>query len=103
LGLRFIFTQLFVNFAWTPAFFGMKNITLALAILILLDIFVLFTIFEFAKVSNISVEKVLRLIKESGGRVKLDPHKPNFLILQTGKIGLKEKSQFIREKLEFLL
>ena len=52
---------------------------------------------------NISVEKVLRLIKESGGRVKLDPHKPNFLILQTGKIGLKEKSQFIREKLEFLL
>ena len=58
---------------------------------------------EFAKVSNISVEKVLRLIKESGGRVKLDPHKPNFLILQTGKIGLKEKSQFIREKLEFLL
>ena len=58
---------------------------------------------EFAKVSHISVEKVLRLIKESGGRVKLDPHKPNFLILQTGKIGLKEKSQFIREKLEFLL
>ena len=55
------------------------------------------------------VQKVLEEIndmeknEQSGGRVKLDPHKPNFLILQTGKIGLKEKSQFIREKLEFLL
>ncbi len=58
---------------------------------------------DFAKVSNISVEKVLRLIKENAGRVKLDPHKPNMLILQTGKIGLKEKSEFIREKLEQLL
>ena len=51
-GYVLFFTQLFVNFAWTPAFFGMKNITLALAILILLDILVLFTIFEFAKVSK---------------------------------------------------
>jgi transcription-repair coupling factor (superfamily II helicase) len=58
---------------------------------------------EFAKVSNISVDKVLRLMKESGGRVKLDPHKPNILLLQTGKIGLKEKSEFIREKLEALM
>ena len=58
---------------------------------------------EFERVSNISVEKVLRLIKESGGRVKLDAKKPNVLILLTGKIGLNEKSQFIREKLETLL
>ena len=43
-----------------------------------------------------------RLIKESGGAVKLDPMKPNVLILMTGKIGLKEKSIFIREKLEEL-
>ena len=58
---------------------------------------------EFERVSNISVEKVLRLIKESGGRVKLDAKKPNVLILLTGKIGLNEKSQFIRERLETLL
>ncbi len=58
---------------------------------------------DFAKVSNISVEKVLRLIKENAGRVRLDPHKPNMLILQTGKIGLREKSEFIREKLEQLM
>ena len=57
---------------------------------------------EFAQVSKINVDKVLRLIKESGGAVKLDPMKPNVLIMMTGKIGLKEKSIFIREKLETL-
>ncbi|MBR5866707.1 MAG: transcription-repair coupling factor, partial [Spirochaetaceae bacterium] len=58
---------------------------------------------EFAKVSTISVDKVLRLIRESGGSVKLDVNRPNVLILETGKIGLKEKSEFIREKLDALL
>ncbi|MDR0409077.1 MAG: transcription-repair coupling factor [Spirochaetaceae bacterium] len=57
---------------------------------------------EFAKSSNVNVERLLRLIKESGGRVKLDPAAPNVILLQTGKIGLKEKSEFIREKLEAL-
>lgn len=57
---------------------------------------------EFTRVSKISVEKVLRLIKESSGRVKLDPHRPNVLILKTGNIALKAKSEFIREKLETL-
>lgn len=57
---------------------------------------------EFFKVSEINVEKVLRLIKESSGRVRLDAAKPNVLLLQTGKIGLKEKSSFICEKLSFL-
>lgn len=57
---------------------------------------------EFAKVSGISVDKVLRLIREGGGRVKLDNSRPNVLILETGKIGLKEKSEFIREKLDIL-
>jgi transcription-repair coupling factor (superfamily II helicase) len=58
---------------------------------------------EFGKTSNINVERLLRLIKESGGRVKLDPKSPNVILMQTGKIGLKEKSEFIREKLEALL
>ncbi len=58
---------------------------------------------EFTKVSSISVDKVLRLIREGGGRIKLDPTKPNLLVLETGKIGLKEKSEFIREKLEKLI
>lgn len=55
---------------------------------------------EFAKVSDISVNKVLRLITESAGAVKLSPSQPNIIFLSTGKIGLKEKSEFIREKLE---
>ena len=58
---------------------------------------------EFAKVSKVSVEKVLKMMKESAGRVKLDPTHPNVLILKTGKIGLKEKSEFLREKIQSLL
>ena len=57
---------------------------------------------EFSRVSKVSVERLLRMMKESAGRVKLDPHHANILILETGKIGLKEKSEFIREKLERL-
>jgi len=41
-------------------------------------------------------------MKESGGRVKLDPKQPNVVIFTTGNIGLKEKSEFIREKLAAL-
>ena len=57
---------------------------------------------EFSKVSDISLDKVLRLITESAGAVRLDSTKPNMLFLSTGKIGLKEKSEFIKEKLERL-
>ena len=58
---------------------------------------------EFSKVSDIKIDRVLKLIKESAGKVKLDPTKPNMILLQSGKIGLKEKSEFIREKLEALV
>lgn len=57
---------------------------------------------EFAKVGHVSVDRLLRLIKESHGTVKLDPHAPNVLILAVGAVGLKEKSAFIREKLATL-
>ena len=55
---------------------------------------------EFARVSDISIDKVLRLIAEAAGNVRLDPAKPNMIILNAGKIGLREKSEFIRENLE---
>ena len=58
---------------------------------------------EFSKVSDIKIDRVLKLIKESAGKVKLDPTKPNMILMQAGKIGLKEKSEFIREKLEALV
>jgi transcription-repair coupling factor (superfamily II helicase) len=57
---------------------------------------------EFAKVSRVKVDRLIRLMKESGGKVKLDPQAPNALLLRTGSIGLKEKSEFIREKLAAL-
>src|SRR5574344_118749 len=54
---------------------------------------------EFSQVAKVNIDKVLRMIKTSSGRVKLDPAHPNMLILQTGTISLNEKSDFIREKL----
>jgi transcription-repair coupling factor (superfamily II helicase) len=58
---------------------------------------------EFSRVAQVSVERVLRLMRESGGRIKLDPHRPNVLIIKTGSIGLREKSEFLRERLASLL
>ena len=61
-----------------------------------------FVTVEFSKVSKISVDRLLRLMKESGQKIKLDPHRPNILMIATGPIGLREKSEFIREKLAAL-
>ncbi|MDR0731102.1 MAG: transcription-repair coupling factor [Treponema sp.] len=58
---------------------------------------------EFGRVSHVNVDRLIRLMKESAGKVKLDPVSPNVLILNTGNIGLKEKSEFIREKLAALV
>jgi transcription-repair coupling factor (superfamily II helicase) len=57
---------------------------------------------EFARVAGVKLENLLRLIKEGKGKVRLDPRAPNVLILETGGIGLKEKSEFLREKLSML-
>ena len=46
--------QLILNFLWTPTFFYLQNIVLALIVIILLDIFVILTIKSFYKVSKIS-------------------------------------------------
>ena len=57
---------------------------------------------EFAKVSKVKVDRLVRLMQESAGKVKLDPKQPNILVLTCGNIGLREKSEFIREKLASL-
>ena len=48
------FSQILINLSWSPIFFYMQNIGLALVVVILLDIIVLWNIIEFFKVSKIS-------------------------------------------------
>lgn len=57
---------------------------------------------EFARIGHVSAERVVRLIGESGGAVMLDKDRPNCLMLKTGGIDLREKSEFISEKLNAL-
>jgi transcription-repair coupling factor (superfamily II helicase) len=57
---------------------------------------------EFTRVAQVSVDRVLRLIAESGGSVALDPKAPQCLLIRTGSVGLKEKSEFISERLSRL-
>ncbi|MCF7929764.1 MAG: transcription-repair coupling factor [Spirochaetales bacterium] len=57
---------------------------------------------EFARVAKVSLDKVMKLIEESGGRVRVDPKNPHILILDTGTVGLKEKSEYIRDRLSRL-
>ncbi len=54
---------------------------------------------EFSKMAHLELDKVLTLIKESGGSVGLDPRQPNCLLIDTSKIELNEKSGFISERL----
>lgn len=58
---------------------------------------------EFGNVATLSVDRVLALIRSSGGAVRLDPKQPNAILMDTGTVGLKEKSEFIRGRLSQLL
>ena len=58
---------------------------------------------EFANTANISIDNFMKLIKDNPGTIRLDPTMPSVLFIKLGKIGLKEKSEFIREKLNKLL
>lgn len=57
---------------------------------------------EFARIGRLSAERVVRLISESGGLVMLDRERPNCLLLKTSGIDLREKSEFISEKINSL-
>lgn len=57
---------------------------------------------EFKQVSNISIDKILKLIKDNPNVIRLNQKLPNVIFIKLGKIGLKEKSEFIREKLSHL-
>jgi transcription-repair coupling factor (superfamily II helicase) len=58
---------------------------------------------EFSKVSLISADKVVRLIQESAGNVKLAPSRPNVLLLKSERVGLAAKSEYLRERLSMLV
>ncbi len=58
---------------------------------------------EFANTSDISIDNFMKLLKDNPGTIRLNPTMPNVLFIKLGKIGLKEKSEFIREKLDKLL
>ncbi|MCD6120442.1 MAG: hypothetical protein J7K04_01235, partial [Spirochaetales bacterium] len=58
---------------------------------------------EFSKLSKVSLDKVTRVIKESGKSVFLNPKEPNCIFLKTGNIDVKDKSDFIKDKLSMLL
>lgn len=58
---------------------------------------------EFSQVTKISIDKLLKTIQHSNGKIRLDAQRPNIVILATGAIGLKEKSEFIKEQLGQLL
>ena len=53
-GYMYFVAQLILNLLWTPTFFYLKNIVLALVVIILLDFFVVLIIKSFYKVSKIS-------------------------------------------------
>ena len=53
-GYVYFVVQMILNILWSPVFFGMQNMILALVIIIFLDIFTVLTIAKFYKVSNIA-------------------------------------------------
>lgn len=57
----------------------------------------------FSSVSNIAIDKILKLIKDNPGTIRINPVGEQAIFIKLGKIGLKEKSEFIREKLSQLL
>ena len=57
----------------------------------------------FGKVHVIKLDKYMRLIQESGGKVRPSPHQANKMIITTDLVDLKEKSAFLRDKLMRLI
>lgn len=57
---------------------------------------------DFSNVSNININKIMKLIKDNPQSIRLNPIDSAAIFIKLGKIGLKEKSEYIREKLSQL-
>lgn len=53
-ALKYFGIQLFLNAIWSPIFFGKKDLLLALFVIILMWIFICFTIWKFYKIRKIA-------------------------------------------------
>ena len=53
----------------------------------------------FAKDAKVNVDKVLALLKTSGGTIRLDAQHPDTMLMTTKSLSLEDKGQFITEKL----
>ena len=53
-GYIYFSIQLILNFLWTPVFFAMQNIELAVVVIILMLIFIILTIIKFFEISRLS-------------------------------------------------
>ncbi len=54
---------------------------------------------EFGRLAELSMDNLIRMIQESGGLIRPDKTNQAAILLETGKIGLKEKSEFLRDHL----
>jgi len=61
-GYVLFFTQIFLNFAWTPIFFHLHKMVMALAIIVLMIITAFWNIIEFSKISNRAVNFLIPYI-----------------------------------------
>lgn len=58
---------------------------------------------EFMKMQAININTLMRMIKESLGKLKPSPTNPTAIIMETGFIRLNEKSEFIKDKLQQII
>ncbi len=57
---------------------------------------------EFGHLASINVDKIINLMKLSGGRVQMDSKRMNYMKMKTDAVSLKDKSLFILEQLKRL-
>ncbi len=58
---------------------------------------------EFSRLASLSIDKLIDLVRLSGGKVKIDAKRMNFMEMKTEAISLKDKALFILEKLQRLV